>query len=66
MFTVFAKRQFEHSHDQVSQFLVVYCLLFSTKIRSFISVLCPNQLVITKGYGVPGDNNIEGQNAFAI
>ena len=49
MLTEFAKRQ-------VSQFLVAYCLLFSTKIRSFISVLCPKQLVITKGYGEPGDN----------
>ena len=51
MFTVFVKHQFEH----MTKFLSF--LLFSTKIRSFISVLSPKQLVITKGYGVPGDNN---------
>ena len=45
-------------------FLLFYCLLFSTKIRSFISVLCPKQRVITKAYGVQA-TTIEGQNAFA-
>ena len=64
MVTGFAKHQFECMTKFLS--FLLYCLLFSTKIRSFISVLCPKQLVITKGYGVPGDNNIEGQNAFAI
>ena len=45
-------------------FLLFYCLLFSTKIRIFISVLCPKQRVITKAYGVQA-TTIEGQNAFA-
>ena len=45
-------------------FLLFYCLLFSTKIRSFISVLCPKQRVITKADGVQA-TTIEGQNAFA-
>ena len=54
------------THDQVSQFLVVYCLLFSTKIRSFISVLCPKQLVITRRLWSAGWQQLEGQNVFAI
>ena len=54
MFTVFAKRQFEHMTKFLS--FLLFTLLFSTKIRSFISGLCPQQPVIPKGYGVPGDN----------
>lgn len=58
MFTVFAERQFEHMTKFLSFLLfTVYCS--PQKIRSFISVLCPKQLVITKGYGVPGDNKIK-------
>ena len=45
-------------------FLLFYRLLFSTKIRSFISVLCPRQRVITKAYGVQA-TTIKDQNAFA-
>ena len=62
MFTVFAKRQFEHMTKFLSflLFTVSCCLLFIIfhKNKKFhISFICPKQLVITKGYGVPGDNN---------
>ena len=51
--------QFEQMTKFLS-FLLFYCLLFSTKIRIFISVLCLKQRVITKAYGVQA-TTIEGQ-----
>ena len=55
MFTVFAKRQFEHMTKFLS-FLLFTVYYFPQNKKFHISFICPKQLVITKGYGVPGDN----------